>query len=60
MAGRMAMGQRFVSCGGYEGGYLGLACHGKPSMVVKIPDGQIKINVETRKIQVDITLNQTV
>ena len=54
------MGQRFVSCGGYEGGYLGLACHGKPSMVVKIPDGQIKINVETRKIQVDITLNQTV
>jgi hypothetical protein len=29
-------------------------------MVTKIPDGQIKINVETRKIQVDIARNQTV
>ena len=54
------MGKRVLSCGGCEGGYLGLACHSKPSMVHKIPFHLIKINVLNRKIYVDIARLPTV
>jgi len=40
--------------------YLQAACHNNPLMVPKISDYSRRINVETRKIQIDISRNLTV